>query len=230
MCGRYSFTTPLEAIRRLFRFQGSPNLAPRYNIAPTQQAPVLRRPTPAGGIATLDLLRWGLVPGWAKDHSIGARMINARAESVADKPAFRAAFRRRRCLVLSDGFYEWQAVDGGKQPYRVALAGDAPFAMAGLWETWHSPQGETIETFAIVTTAASAAIRAIHERMPVILPTALHDAWLDVERPADGAWLRPYTGSDLRAYPIGRHVNAVRNDDPTCWVPLAAEPRQASLL
>lgn len=229
MCGRYSFTTPLEAVKRLFRFQGNLNLGPRYNIAPTQAAPVLRRQVPGDAVPTIAQLRWGLVPAWAKDTSIGARMINARVETAALKPAFRKAFRRRRCLVLTDGFYEWRTTDGSKQPYRLALADDAPFAFAGLWEAWRPPDGETIESFAILTTDATAAIRAIHDRMPVILPAALHEPWLDVAREVEADWLRPHAGEDLKAYPIGRHVNSVRHDDPACWVPQALPATQAKL-
>jgi putative SOS response-associated peptidase YedK len=155
MCGRYSLTTAPEAMRTLFAFENLPNLAPRYNIAPTQLAPVVRT---RNGARELILMRWGLVPSWAKEVAIGARMINARADTIAEKPAFRDAFRERRCLVPADGFYEWRAENGRKQPFRVGLKGGRPFAFAGLWERWTAPEaarglvkGEAIETFTIVT-------------------------------------------------------------------------------
>ena len=219
MCGRYSLTTPVEGIRRLFDFAALPNLPARYNIAPTQPAPVVRRG--GDGRRELALLRWGLVPSWAKDASIGSRLINARAETVADKPAFRAAFKSRRCLVVADGFYEWRKLGDGKQPYRITLADGGPFAFAGLWERWAPAAGEAIESFAIVTTDANPRLRPIHDRMPVILDPAGHETWLD-GGPAALTLLRPFPGDALAVHAVDRRVNNPRHDDPACIAPLPA--------
>ncbi len=176
------------------------------------------------------MLRWGLVPHWARDAAIGNRMINARAETVAEKPAFRAAFRQRRCLIAADGIYEWRkAPDGAKQPYFIRRADDAPFAFAGLWERWRTPGdgthgGEPLETCAIITTEANQTLAPIHHRMPVILAADDHDAWLDPEPPSAAALtalLRPAPADAVIAQPVGRHVNNARNDDPACIAPAA---------
>ena len=229
MCGRYSLTTPEEALRRLFRYEGPAlNLAPRYNIAPTQEVPAVRLAATVGGggmedgARELAMLRWGLIPAWAKEAAIGNRMINARSETVSEKPAFRNAFRERRCLILADGFYEWTKTNGAKQPYRIHRADDGPFAFAGLWERWRQA-GETVESCTIVTTDANDALRPIHHRMPVILDAEDYDAWLDAEdtpRDAAQALLRPYEGGGLASYRIGTHVNNPRNDDAACIAPL----------
>ena len=214
MCGRYSLTTPVEALRNLFGFRESPNLAPRYNIAPTQEVAAVR-PSGESGDRQFVTLRWGLIPSWAKDPAIGSRMINARAETVAEKPAFRSAFRRRRCLVLADGFYEWKKGDGpAKQPWRITCADAGAFAFAGLWERWEPPDGEAVESCTIVTTNAAPAIAHIHPRMPVILEPSALETWLAGDPMAATALLHPY-GAALRAYPVSRRVNNVRNDDPT---------------
>ncbi len=220
MCGRYSLTTPTEAMRQLFLFDNLPNLEPRYNIAPTQSAPVVRRDG-AGGGRTLALLRWGLVPSWAKEIAIGARMINARAETVAEKPAFRAAFRERRCLVAADGFYEWQKTADGKQPWRICPTDRGPFAFAGLWERWRGPDGE-VETFTIITTVAGPSLSAIHPRMPVILAAPDHAAWLAPATPPDAlkTLLAPFPDDQLAAYRVDHRVGNVRNDDPGLIAPL----------
>ena len=238
MCGRYSLTTPAEGLRRLFDFPEQPNLPPRYNIAPTQQVAAVRLAPPTAADAEdvgteaaceagrhLAMLRWGLVPSWAKDAAIGSRMINARAETLADKPAFRAAFRKRRCLLVADGFYEWRKrAEGPKQPYRIALEDGGPFAFAGLWERWRNPQdGAWVETCTIVTTDANQLLRPIHHRMPVILDPADYAAWLDPATASGAAQklLGPYAGTGLMAYPISLRVNKVANDDPSVIVPLA---------
>lgn len=222
MCGRYSLTTPVEALRGLFGFDARPNLAPRYNIAPTQPVAALLWNAEAGA-RQFAMLRWGLIPSWAKDPAIGARMINARAETVADKPAFRTAFRRRRCLVLADGFYEWKkADDGPKQPWRITCADVAAFAFAGLWERWDSPDGDTVESCTIVTTNAAPAIGHIHPRMPVILPRGALETWLAGDAAAAGPLLHPYEG-ELAAYPVSRRVNNVRNDDAELIEPVSLE-------
>ncbi|MDH3595076.1 MAG: SOS response-associated peptidase [Rhodospirillales bacterium] len=231
MCGRYSLTTPAEALRRVFGFLEQPNLAPAYNIAPTQAVAVLR--LGADGMRHFARLRWGLVPAWAKDLSIGARMINARAESVADKPAFRSAFRQRRCLVMADGFYEWQKCpEGPKQPYRIALADGGPFGFAGLWESWTDKgSGETVETCTIVTTEANELLTPIHHRMPVILAPEDVAAWLDAAASPEAAQalLRPCPAAVLVAYPVSTRVNKVANDDPGVIAPLEEqEPEDAA--
>lgn len=234
MCGRYSITQPVEAIQRVFCVSERPNLPPRYNVAPTQDVPAVRRGE--DGERHLALLRWGLIPFWADDASIGSRMINARAESAAQKNAFRTAFRRRRCLIVADGFYEWQkpATKGGrKQPYRVTLTDGGLFAFAGLWESWREPaSGETVESCAILTTDANEDLAQIHERMPVILDPAGYDTWLDPDTdPADAqALLSPYPAERLTAYPVPTRVNAVANDDPGVIEPLRDMGGTPSLL
>lgn len=212
MCGRYSLTSPVEAMAGLFLFDERPNLGPRFNIAPTQEVPVIRR-TDAGQ-REIALMRWGLVPSWAKEIGGSAPLINARGETVAEKPSFRSAFKKRRCLIPADGFYEWKKLESGqKQPYRIALPDDAPFGFAGIWEQWQSAQGDMLESCAIITTLASDRIADIHPRMPVILPPDSFDDWLDAPR-AD--LIGAYDGA-LRAYPIGTAVNKVVNDNPALW-------------
>ena len=233
MCGRFSLTTPSAALRDLFGFDELPNLPPRYNIAPTQDVAAVRLvgddPKPH-----FTLFRWGLIPSWAKDVAIGARLINARAETVAEKPAFRHAFRRRRCLIPADGFYEWEKrPDGGKQPWRVTLEGDVPFAFAGLWEHWMGADGGEIESCTIVTTEAAPSIARIHGRMPVILDPADFPAWLTGTPEAALALLHSYRGK-LAAYPVGTRVNSVRNDDAELLKPVSpaapsAKPQKAQL-
>ncbi len=232
MCGRYTLTTPLEALRHLFDFAESPNLRPRYNIAPTQSVPVVR----AGeGRRSLAMMRWGLVPSWAKDISIASRMINARGETVAQKPAFRKAFRSRRCLVPADGYYEWRTEDARRQPYRVTRQDGAPMAFAGLWERWtargdsggNNPvsAGDLVETFAIVTTAASESVGALHHRMPVVIEPEDFEAWLTTsEREIEPLQdlLRP-SAISFAITRVGMHVNAVRHDDPQCIAPEDAQ-------
>jgi len=211
MCGRYVLVSPGEVIAEHFGLDEVPVYPPRYNIAPTQHALVVRE-TPAGEREAL-MLRWGLVPAWAKDPAIGSRMINARAEGLADRPAFRAAFRRRRCLVPADGFYEWSPVAGGrKQPYFVRLVSGAPLALAGLWEEWRSPAGDAIATFTIVTTGANEALRTIHDRMPVLIAPADYDEWLSSPNPS--ALLAPWAGEPFELRPVSLRVNSVQNDAP----------------
>lgn len=221
MCGRYSLTSPLESVRRLFDVAGGGNLAPRYNIAPTQLAPVVRLAEGAAGGRRLDPLTWGLVPAWAKDPSTGARLINARSETAAGKPSFRSAFRRRRCLVPADGFYEWKAEAGGKQPYRIAFRDDRPFAFAGLWEHWQGKDGAELESFTILTCEANALLRPLHARMPVILEPEAHARWLDPDAGGVADLLLPYAGEGLHFFPVSRRVNSPRHDDAECIRPLA---------
>jgi putative SOS response-associated peptidase YedK len=212
MCGRFAFYSPHEAVVRLFGLADAPHVEARYNIAPTQYITTVR----ANGSRRIPgMLYWGLVPGWAKDKAIGARMINARGETLREKPAFRVAYRRRRCLVLADGYYEWQRTDGPKQPYFIGLDIGDPFAMAGLWESWRNPADDTVlESCAIITTEPAASIAQIHNRMPVILPPATYDEWLDpgneVVEDLDRL-LVPCDPAALRAYPVSRRVNNARN-------------------
>jgi putative SOS response-associated peptidase YedK len=217
MCGRYSLTTPAEAVRAYFAFVEQPNLAPRANIAPRQEVAAVRLDEgDSGDDRHFCRLRWGLIPAWAKDAAIGDRMINARAESVAEKPAFRAAFRLRRCLVVADGFYEWRSEDGRKQPYRIILAESAVLAFAGLWERWRDPQSqEAIETCAIVTGEASPALRQIHHRMPVILAPADFTAWLSPATPtADAlALIHAQPAREFVTYRVSMRLNSAANDD-----------------
>lgn len=236
MCGRYSLTSPGELVAEVFGLDAAPELAPRYNIAPTQEAAVVRVLTPRdarhldrdadAGRRTLDLLHWGLIPAWAEDPGIGNRMINARAESAAEKPAFRKSFEGRRCLVATDGFYEWMKEDGGKQPYRIHRGDDRPFALAGLWDRWWQAPRQPVDSFTILTVDAAPAIARIHHRMPAILPADAFDAWLDPslhDRPALEALLRPHAEA-LEAYPVSKVVNAPANDVPECLQPLADAP------
>lgn len=199
--------------------EGSLDWAPRYNIAPTQDVAVVVAGERGPRIGTL---RWGLVPYWAHDPAIGNRLINARAESVADKPAFRDAFRSRRCLVLADGFYEWQRTAPGKPkiPVFVRLPDGRPFAFAGLWERWRPPGGEPLYTCTIITTDAAPAVRPVHDRMPVILPPDRRRQWLDHDAKAADllALLHPYAGA-LDAYPVSTLVNSPENDSPDCVSP-----------
>lgn len=222
MCGRYSLTTAPEALRKLFNFDNMPNLAPRYNIAPTQNVPVIRASGGDGKSGrALAMMRWGLVPSWSREIGRTAPMINARAETLAEKASFRAAFESRRCLVPADGFYEWRMEDGKKQPFRIGLRGGAPMAFAGLWERWVSPQGEKTDSVAIVTTEANAKLRPIHARMPVILHALDYDQWLGAAVGSSvQALLLPYPPENMAFYRVGPRVNSVRNDDSGCIAPL----------
>src|SRR5947208_6693867 len=218
MCGRTVQKTPLGEIRVLFETVNPiPNAAPNYNAAPTDTLPVVR--LDRDGRRSLDLLRWGLIPWWAKDIKMGARCINAMAETVATKPAFRDAFTRgQRCLVPVDAFYEWKKTAAGKQPYAIVAADGLPLAMAGLWERWKDrASGDVVQTFTIITTVPNELCGAIHDRMPAILRPEKWTAWFG-EREADGdelRWmiLRPYPADRMRAYPVGQRVGNVRNNN-----------------
>jgi putative SOS response-associated peptidase YedK len=219
MCGRYTLATPVGRLAEEFGFDtSSTEFRTSYNVAPTQQVPAVLA---EGGTRRLEMLRWGLVPSWADDPGIGARMINARSETAPEKPSFRSAFRRRRCLIPADGFYEWKRENGSKQPYYFRIDGGRPFAFAGLWESWNK-DGE-IRSCTILTTTANDLVEEIHERMPVILPRDRYDAWLDPEAEGEAlaALLGPYPGDDLEAYPVSRFVNSPGNDDPRCIEPAA---------
>ena len=232
MCGRFGLQATWEEMAAMYGLIGGPPEAmrvmpPRYNIAPTQPVLAIRAARAgSGGAAEATFFRWGLVPSWAKDIDIGAHTINARAETVAEKPSFRTAFRRRRCLIPVSGFYEWCAVpDGGpKQPYWIAMEDGAPFSFAGLWEIWQSPDGDELQSCTIVTTVANATLRAIHHRMPVIVAPEDQAAWLshapaerEYDTQAAAALMRPWPEGGARqlvATPVGRLVNNVRNDGP----------------
>ncbi len=211
MCGRYKLTTPTGVIVENFQIrQGRPNLAARYNIAPTQTAPVVRS-TPSG--RQLALLRWGLIPSWAKDTKIAFSTINARAETVHEKPAFRDAFQQRRCLVVADGYYEWKTDGRGKQPYVFTLKDERPMAFAGLWEQWEKGP-ETIESFTIVVTQGNELALPIHDRMPVILAPDSYDMWLEGTPDEAVTLLRPADPALMELRPVSRALGNVRNEGP----------------
>jgi putative SOS response-associated peptidase YedK len=223
MCGRFTLTQSAEVLAELFELDEVPKFVPGYNIAPTQPIPVLRATKETR--RQFDYLYWGLIPSWSKDPSIGARMINARAETVTEKPSFRTAFKRRRCLILADGFYEWQKTGSKKQPYYFQLKDHRPFGFAGLWEHWQSPEGDPIESCTIITTAANETMRPIHDRMPVILQPQDYDVWLDPTLQATEQLLpllRPYSDAEMQDYPVSTKVNSPQNDSPDCIQPLEA--------
>lgn len=220
MCGRFAFYSPAEATAALFGASGTVDLKPRYNIAPTQFIAAIRRD--AENANELTTFRWGLVPFWAKDPSIGNRMINARAETIAEKPSFRNAYRKRRCLILADGFYEWHTEGGVKIPYFISLASGEPSAFAGLWENWQSKEtDESLQTTTIVTTAANDYLSRLHHRMPVVLEPGNAARWLD----GDMQLLDEMSaaGPDFRAWPVDRKVNNARNESPDLTDP-AGDP------
>jgi len=212
MCGRFAFYSPHEAVVRLFGVAAAPDIEPRYNIAPTQFVASVRE---TGGPREVAMLYWGLVPSWAKEKSIGARMINARSETLTEKPSFRNAFRRRRCLILADGYYEWQRSGAVKQPYFIAFQDGQPFGMAGLWERWRDPaSGEPLESCCVVTTSPAASVAHVHDRMPVIVPPEAYAEWLDPKNDATDRLARlfaPCDRPDLRARPVSQRVNNARN-------------------
>ena len=224
MCGRYAVITNPEAMRALFRYLEQPNFPPRYNVAPTQPVPIVRM---VEGKREFALVRWGLIPPWVKDPRGFSLLINARGESVDEKPAFRNAMKRRRCLFPADGFYEWKREGEQKRPYFVRLKSGAPMAFAGLWESWMGPNGEEMETAAIVTTAASRSIAHIHDRMPVIVPPEAFDFWLDPNVDAEMAAtvIRPRR-SALEFYQVSSAVNRTANDTPRCCEPLREPERR----
>ena len=218
MCGRFTLTPGLTILQRRFSFAAEQlSLNPRYNLAPGQNAPVVV----GEGARVLKLMRWGLVPSWAKDTSIGYKMINARAETVAEKPSFKRPLQRRRCLVLADSFFEWRKVPGEKTklPLRFVLKSREPFAFAGLWDTWIKPEGDELQTFTIITTEANELVQPVHHRMPVILPQEHEDAWLDPDNRDTQkltALLKPYPTEEMEAYPVATLVNSPKNDSPEC--------------
>lgn len=222
MCGRFTLAAPGEQVAQQFQLAEVPDLAARYNIAPTQQVAAVRV---AGTGRELSLFRWGLVPSWAKDPSVGSRMINARSETVAEKPAFRTALRQRRCLIPADGFYEWQVREGGKQPFHIRLVTGEPFALAGLYEHWQAPDGTWLHSCTILTTEANELMRPLHDRMPVIIAPDQHAVWLDPDLRDAGplqALLAPYPAELMVATAVSRAVNRVGNDGPELLAPALA--------
>lgn len=226
MCGRYELSSHPAAIALAFGLPFAPDIVPRYNIAPTQQVPIVRV---RDAWRQLVQVRWGLVPRFAKDPSIGARMINARAETVAKNGAFRFAFLHRRCLVPATGFYEWRKTPRARIPHHVAMRDDRLFAFAGLYERWRSEDGEVIDSCTIVTTSANSTVRALHDRMPVIVPESDYARWLDCTRADVGDLLSPWSGEPLRVHPVSTRVNAVANDDATLREAATVPPEEDSL-
>ncbi len=224
MCGRYVITSPPAAVRALFGYPEQPNFPPRYNVAPTQPIPLVRL---TDGKRAFALMRWGLLPGWVKDPKTFSLLVNARGESVLEKPAFRNAMRRRRCLIPADGFYEWRAGAAGapKRPYFVRPKSSGPIAFAGLWETWTGPNGEELDTAAIVTTRANRMLAAVHDGMPVIVAPEAFDLWLDcakVDAMTAAALIAPAPESLLECYEISPAVNRVANNSAELIAPAAA--------
>ena len=224
MCGRYTLTASPEALRALLRYIEQPNFPPRYNIAPSQPIAIVRL---VDGRRQFALVRWGLLPSWVKDPKTFSLLINARGESAADKPAFRAAMKRRRCLIPADGFYEWQATGDRKRPFYVHAKSGEPLVFAGLWETWTGPNGEELDTAAIVTTRANKTLSVLYERMPVIVPPEAFDLWLntiEVDAAAAAALIAPAPDDLLEAYEISTAVNRTANDNPKLLEPVGAAP------
>jgi putative SOS response-associated peptidase YedK len=228
MCGRYTQTKAESLLRKRFRFQpGALELTPRYNLAPGQEARVV---VVGAGKRRLEPMRWGLVPSWAQDESIGNRLINARAETLAAKPSFRTAFQRRRCLVPADGFFEWRKDPGSKRriPIRFILKGEEPFAFAGLWETWRGRDGHELRTFTLITTPPNELVAPVHDRMPAILKAENEEAWLDpaLTDPSRLApLLGPFPSERMEAYEVSPRVNSGRFDEPACIARVSPAPR-----
>jgi putative SOS response-associated peptidase YedK len=226
MCGRFTLTRSAAEVAEHFGLPSAPAFEARWNAAPTQELPIVR--VRSTGQRVLELRRWGLVPRWAEDASVGARMINARVESVQGRPAFREAIRRRRCLVPADGFFEWQGRARARRPFHLALPGGALFGIAGLYERWHGPGAEVLDTFTLLTRPARGTVATLHDRMPLIIDPEGYAAWLDPAAPDPAALLASLpeaAGAGLVARPVSTRVNDVRNDDPACL----ALPEQAPL-
>lgn len=221
MCGRYTLMAPVEALAEEFGLTGPlPEFPASYNVAPTQEVAAVLVEDDERHLA---LLRWGLIPSWADDPQIGARMINARGETVAEKPSFRGAFKKRRCLIPVDGFYEWQRTDNGKQPYYIRMKNGRPFAFAGLWENWNG-NGHGIRSCTIITTEANDIVGEVHHRMPVIVAPDNYETWLDPdiqEAELLTPLLAPYYNDPLETYPVSRFVNNPANNAPGCIESLA---------
>ena len=219
MCGRYTLTAPSESLAEMLPgLEITDEISPRYNIAPTQEVAVV----PNNGENRMEHFRWGLIPSWAKDPKIGNRMINARSETLAEKPSFRTAYKRRRCLVLADGYYEWRREGdrGGKTPYYIRMESEKPFAFAGLWESWRQAGEDTsLQSCTIITCPPNEKLERIHDRMPVILEAEEYDLWLSPKEQASAELnhlLKPYPAEEMTAYPVSRLVNQPKNDSPEC--------------
>ncbi len=224
MCGRLALTTPPDAVRRFFGYDDQPNFPPRYNIAPTQPLAIVRQDL--GGKRRFHLVRWGLIPAWAKDPASFTLLTNARAETASEKPSFRSPMRHHRCLVPASGFYEWRRTPEGKQPFWIQPADGGVMAFAGLWDTWSDPDGGDIDTGAILTIQSNRMMSAIHHRMPVILRPEVFDTWLDVanvDRREAQSLLRPIEDDFLVAVPVSARVNKVANDDADVQRPIPLE-------
>lgn len=223
MCGRFTLRTAASVLAEHFALFEMPPFSQRFNIAPSQPVAVVRlAPQQTQPRRQIAQVRWGLIPSWAKDPAVGNRMINARAETAAEKPAYRAAFRQRRCLVAADGFYEWQGTGKRKQPYFIRLHDDRPFAFAGLWETWEGPDHSFIESCTLLTTEPNELVRSIHDRMPVILAADDYEQWLDpaVQNPEQlASLLGPYPSEEMTADPVSTYVNSPAHDNPKCIEP-----------
>jgi putative SOS response-associated peptidase YedK len=221
MCGRFTLKAPPRTIQEHFLLPEIIDLPPRYNIAPSQNIAVVRK-LPEMNFRQLDMLRWGLIPHWAKDMKIGYKMINARGETLAQKPSFRAAFKKRRCLVVADGFYEWQHSGSSKQPYFVHFKDNSFFGFAGLWESWNSPDGNIMESCTIITTLPNELIKEIHDRMPVILHPEQYELWLHASSPEQSLLnlIMPYPADEMAVYRISTEVNSPQNDSPNCILPV----------
>jgi putative SOS response-associated peptidase YedK len=220
MCGRFSLTQSAQTLARIFQLETVPDWLPRYNIAPTQSVATILQ---AEAEQQFRLLRWGLVPSWAKDLAIGTKLINARAETIAEKPSFRSAFKQRRCLVLADGFYEWKRMGVKKQPYYFQLQDGQPFAFAGLWEHWQG-NGAAVESCTIITTQANAVVESVHDRMPVILAPQDYASWLSSTTPIEQLHnlLHPYSTNGMKGFAVNSVVNSPASDRPECIQPLEA--------
>lgn len=211
MCGRFAQRTPTKTLVKEFQVNDMPDIEPRYNIAPTQDILSIRQIDDGREAA---MLKWGLVPSWAKDVSTGAKLINARSETVTEKPSFREAFKKRRCIIPADGFYEWQRTGGKKQPYFFRMQNEHPFGFAGLWEKWKATDGQVLETCTILTTEANEVLQPVHDRMPVILHREDYELWLDSDvRKMDlvKELLSPYPASEMMSYPVGTSINSPLN-------------------
>jgi len=206
MCGRFALKPPAAEIVKCFGLDEAVDLAPRYNISPGTDIPAIRHAP--DGRRVMHLLRWGLVPNWAKDPTIGAKLSNARGETVAEKPSFRSAFQRRRCLVPADGFYEWKAVEGGKkQPYYFSMADGQPFALGGLWESWKGPDGQILRTCCLITTGPNEVMVPVHDRMPVIVAPDDFETWLTADADTALSLIRPYPAEAMQSWPVDRRVS-----------------------
>mgnify|MGYP001241983556 CR=1 FL=1 len=213
MCGRYTLTVNIKTVAEVFGVAPTLETTPRYNVAPTQEVVTILR----NGTDHLAQLRWGLIPSWAKDESVGSRMINARAETLAEKPSFKGLLRSKRCLVIADGFYEWKQENGSKTPMYITMKSGEPFAFAGLWDNWKSPDGQQIRSCTIITTQPNEVVASIHNRMPAILVPDAGELWLDTNLRDEAAlmhWLAPYPADQMTARAVSRLVNDPKRDSP----------------